>query len=348
MDDRELARRLEATPTFSRLPIDAVAALVGRSRRIRATAGCWLNDAAAAPRDHLILLAGELEVHRAWIDDDGRPQGGAWRVGVVPEGPGFAWVPAGSGGVRIQALEDAEAVAVDADELDALLGWHDAGRASLSLRQAPLLQRLPIENAQRVFDRMTERPAAAGETIVAQGDPGDAYYILLAGEAEVWVRDPFTDESARTSLLGPGDGFGEEALLLQGRRTATVRMLSPGRLLVLARSDFDELLEPPLVEQIDAARARDLLRDGRATLLDCRYGFEYDEGRIPGARHVPLDRIRQQGVFSLDPADTHIVYCRSGRRSKAAAFLLRERGFRALSLAGGLADWPYEVEGEAV
>ena len=145
-------------------------------------------------------------------------------------------------------------------------------------------------------------------------------------------------------MLGETDAFGEEALLLDGNRTATVKMVSPGRLLVLGKADFDGLLKPSMVEQIDAAQANDLLARGAASLLDCRYPMEFEESRIPGARLVPLDRLRRQGVFTLDPEPLYIVYCRSGRRSSAAAFLLQERGMRALSLAGGIRDWPYAVD----
>ena len=91
------------------------------------------------------------------------------------------------------------------------------------------------------------RAVESGETIVAQGEPGDAYYVILSGEAEVWVTDPFTDETSRATVLGAGDGFGEEALLLEGNRTATVTMISPGRLLVLGQPDFDRLLKPGMV-----------------------------------------------------------------------------------------------------
>ena len=59
-------------------------------------------------------------------------------------------------------------------------------------------------------------------------------------------------------------------------------------------------------------------------------------------------RIRHEGVFELDPDATYIVYCDTGRRSRAATFLLHERGIRALSLAGGITHWPYEVVGTAV
>jgi len=183
---------------------------------------------------------------------------------------------------------------------------------------------------------------------VTQGEPGDSYYIILSGQAEVWVTDPLSDEIARVAVLSDGEAFGEEALLLEGNRTATVKMISPGRLLTLKKADFDELVKSSMVEEVDAARADDMLKRGAAGLLDCRYDMEYEESRIPGAQLVPLDKLRREGVFSIDPGFTYIVYCRSGRRSKAAAFLLRERGIRALSLTGGIKEWPYEVDSTAL
>ena len=92
------------------------------------------------------------------------------------------------------------------------------------------------------------------------------------------------------------------------------------------------------MEEVDAAQAQELLRAG-AALLDCRYDFEYDESHIPGARLAPLDRLRTQGVFSLEAGRTHVVYCRSGRRSKAAAFLLRWQGRLWLCSCGSFRPW---------
>jgi rhodanese-related sulfurtransferase len=94
---------------------------------------------------------------------------------------------------------------------------------------------------------------------------------------------------------------------------------------------------------LSAADAKALLDRGLAKLIDCRYDMEFEESRIPGARLVPLDKLRQ-GVWSIDPEGSYIVYCRSGRRGKAAAYLLKERGIKALSLSGGIKDWPYAVD----
>ena len=82
-------------------------------------------------------------------------------------------------------------------------------------------------------------------------------------------------------------------------------------------------------------------------------------GLLKGKRvsYAPTNRIEDYAalarefmtcVFELDPDATYIVYCDTGRRSRAATFLLHERGIQALSLAGGITHWPYEVVGTAV
>jgi len=86
-----------------------------------------------------------------------------------------------------------------------------------------------------------------------------------------------------------------------------------------------------------------MVSSGKARWLDCRYDMEYEESRIPGALFAPLDKIRLN-VQNLNPDETYVVYCHSGRRSKAAVFLLRERHINAVSLAGGIKGWPYEVD----
>ena len=345
MNHVELARRLGATTMFSRLPQGQLLALLEQSPRRRAGAGQWLAGDARGLQDHLVLLAGELEAQRTWIARDGREQSSTWRIGINADGPGFSLLSAAGSGIRVRACVDSEVLCIDSEALDELLGWNHLGGIQWPLKHLKVFHKVPLENVRVAFERMTERAAESGETIVTQGEPGDAYYLIVSGAAEVWVTDPFTDETACVTVLGEGEGFGEEALLLEGDRTATVKMISPGRLLVLGKSDFDQLLKPGMVAEVDAGTARDLLERGAAKLIDCRYPAEYEEGRIPGAQLVPLDRLRREGVFTVDPEPSYIVYCRSGRRSRAAVFLLRERGVQAVSLTGGIKDWPYEVAG---
>jgi len=344
MNHCDLARRLGATTLFSRLPREQLEALLERSPKQHAPAGSWLSDSTHELDNHLVLLSGELEARRTWSEKDGSQGSFAWRVDVAASGPGFSLLSAATSHISVQAVVDSDYLSIDGDALDELLGWSEVGGNMALARHLKVFHKVPLENVQQAFERMVERPVSAGETIVTQGEPGDSYFIILTGEAEVWVTDPMSDETTLVAVLSDADAFGEEALLLGGNRTATVRMNTPGRLLVLSKTDFDQLLKPNMVEVVSAEQASALLQQGSVKLLDCRYDMEFEESRIPGAQWVPLSKLRREGVFEIDPEPTYIVYCRSGRRSSAAAFLLRERGIRALSLAGGIKDWPYEVD----
>ena len=92
----------------------------------------------------------------------------------------------------------------------------------------------PVARAarERLAERMRETPVAAGEAVVHQGDHGDDFFLISSGAFEV-------DVGGKTvSTLGPGDFFGEIALLRDVPRTATVRAVSDGLLLALDRAPF--------------------------------------------------------------------------------------------------------------
>lgn len=348
MDLSELTRRLSATTLFSPLDRGQLHALLERSPRHMAQAGDWLAELPQGLRHHLVLLSGEVEASRRWIGPDGTPAGSTRRIGVAANGPGFALLGAGGSQLQVQATARTEFISIDTDDLDDLLGWFCLGAFVLPEPHLKLFHRLPLETVARAIERLVERPVAPGETIVRQGEPGDSYFVILTGEAEVWVADPSGGAPTLVNRLSDGDSFGEEALLAECQRTATVVMATPGQLLVLSKADFDALLRPPMVAEVEAPAAREMIARGSARLLDCRHPAEHEAGRIEGAHSVPLARLRNEGVFELDPDATYIVYCDTGRRSRAAAFLLHERGIQALSLAGGITHWPYEVVGTAV
>ena len=88
-----------------------------------------------------------------------------------------------------------------------------------------------------------------------------------------------------------------------------------------------------------------MLQRRQAELIDCRYPDEHEVWRIPAARLIPLDELRTE-AGKLDKGRTYIVYCRTGRRSRAATYLLRQQGLTAMAMRGGLTRWPYAFEGE--
>jgi NADH dehydrogenase len=81
----------------------------------------------------------------------------------------------------------------------------------------------------------------AGEVIVREGDIGGRFYVITAGEVEVTQRVDGKEQSIRH--MGPGEHFGELALLRDGHRTATVRAIKDTSVLSIARQDFAALVE---------------------------------------------------------------------------------------------------------
>ena len=299
------------------------------------------------------LLDGEIEAERTWSTPEGHDRSISWTLAPSEIGMGFSFLGSASR-VRARALTDARYLTIDGDLIDELAGWNqrfteefkvdpELQRRMGLIKQIGIFRDLPLENISEVFSRMRQRKVQAGESVIIQGAKGDAFYLVDTGEAEVIRTDPFTDETNRVAQLGPGDSFGEESLLQEGYRNATVNMITPGQLLVLDKSDFDELIRPTFVEEVTAEQAMEMINTGKASWIDCRYDMEYEESHIRGAKLLPLDTIRSQ-IHTLDPDATYVVYCRSGRRSKAAAFILRERNLKAMYMAGGIKEWPFEVE----
>jgi CRP/FNR family cyclic AMP-dependent transcriptional regulator len=109
-----------------------------------------------------------------------------------------------------------------------------AGTASLG--GVTLFSDLPRRALARVRAASAERRAAPGEVIVREGEPGDALYVILEGAVVV------RRNRRRLARLGPGDYFGELALLDGGARSATVEATDPTRLLVLDARGFARVL----------------------------------------------------------------------------------------------------------
>ena len=128
--------------------------------------------------------------------------------------------------------------------------------------------------------------------------------------------------------------FRSEALASDTKRNATVTMKTAGQLLRLKKQDFVELLKAPIINTISMADAEAKVASGAAEWLDVRFASEYSYHHLEGAINAPLHELRNY-VSQLDNAKEYIVYCQTGRRSSAAAFILAQFGFKALVLQGG-------------
>jgi formylglycine-generating enzyme required for sulfatase activity/CRP-like cAMP-binding protein len=200
------------------------------------------------------------------------------------------------------------------------------------LLQAEALINLPPENIQAMFMQLEEVPLKAGNEVVREGEQGEYFYLLRSGKAKVLA----TDNSGKTKVvaeIGPGDSFGEEALISGGKRNATVTMLTDGILMRLEQENFDRLMKDPLINWVTYDEAADIVKDG-GTWLDVRLPNEHSKVSIAGSKNLPLSVLRNN-IDRLDPNDKYVTYCDNGKRSSVAAFLLSQRGFVSYVLAGG-------------
>src|SRR5262245_19409480 len=130
-----------------------------------------------------------------------------------------------------------------------------------TLRQIPLFAGLPTARLKLIAYTAEVVEFAPGESIVRQGDPADAVYILTEGEAEVLIRDQDGHEIMLTTM-GRNSLFGDVAVISKGRRTATVR--ARGRVVTfkITGDVFLDLVRqsPELSMQVMTSMARQIER----------------------------------------------------------------------------------------
>ena len=198
--------------------------------------------------------------------------------------------------------------------------------------QSALFANVPPSNIQKLLDILETVEVKAGDIVISQGDVGDYYYAIQIGRCEV-LRKASSQKLIRIAELGPGARFGEESLVSNAKRNATVKMVTDGELARLKKEDFIELIKKPVLHACNLQEARDLVGDG-AQWMDVRFKEEHANNGIENSINVPLSFLRNK-LKDLDPNTHYIAYCDTGGRSSAAAFLLTQGGFIASYVENG-------------
>ena len=119
------------------------------------------------------------------------------------------------------------------------------------LHKVPLFQTLKNRQLEMLAKRFVERSYAAGKVVVTQGQGGEGFFVVVSGKCEA-VRERGDGEKIVVNVFGPGDFFGELALLDDsGLRTATVTAVENTVCLVLTRWDFIAVLKEDVEMAID-------------------------------------------------------------------------------------------------
>ena len=195
----------------------------------------------------------------------------------------------------------------------------------IRMLQSELFSVLPATNIQRIFARMEQVELKTDAVVMQQGSAGDYYYVIERGYCEVSRSIAAGRGQIHLADLGPGMAFGEEALIADRPRNATVTMLSDGLLMRLGKHDFYELILSQVLRPISYEAARDQIGNG-GVWLDVRYPEDHAAGALLGSENIPVNMLRLQSSrlrkdFQYFVCGDDVDQCAIG------AFLLAERGF---------------------
>ncbi len=200
-----------------------------------------------------------------------------------------------------------------------------------TLLSSPLFEFIPPANIQTLFSKFEEQKYDAGDVVILQGEPGDYFYVIQSGKVK--VERTVGEKTTLQAELKAGDNFGQDALISDVPRNATVTMMTNGTLMRLSEPDFESLLMRPVLESVTQEEAAEMVKAGdpKTYILDVRNPKEVEAKKMQGALNVPLLLLRKN-LQKLKPDAVYITACDGGKRAELAAYILNEKGFSAYVL----------------
>lgn len=229
----ERARALAGVPFLVGLNGPSLLAIASHMRDVHVTRGSNVVTIGEPGDRFYVVRSGRLQAQDA--------SGAALTTMTAGDGFGeLALLDRTPRQATVLALDDAELWALDRGhferwvseryEIAARIRASSAERAALAAM--PFFRGLEPQELDRILPRLQSVRVPAGTAVVTEGEPGDRYYVIRSGEAEV------SQNGAAVRRIGPGTGFGELALLLGRPRSATVTAVTELVLATLGRAEF--------------------------------------------------------------------------------------------------------------
>ena len=237
----EAAGLIDTLPMFDDIPVEVLNELAGRVRLRSFARGQPVVRQGERADAFFVVRRGTLQV----VEED--PDTGTERsLRILGRGESFGelgLLEAAPRAATVRALEEAELFEIDKGTFDHLLAsmahvpeFAPTLQAASELRALPPFAYLEPDELADLLEHGAWINVPPGHTIIDQGAVGDAFYAIGGGQVEV------IQDGDRIATLGPGDYFGEVALLLDVPRTASVRAMTPVRAYRLDREGFDRLI----------------------------------------------------------------------------------------------------------
>lgn len=238
----EAAELIAAQPMFEDIPIEELEDLSGRVRLRKFSSGQPVVRQGVVADAFYLVRRGTLHV----IEED-VANGNEKVIRTLGRGESFGELGLLQGSPRaatVRALEDAEVYEIDKATFERLLAdliempsFGPTLQAAAELRTLPCFSHLEPDELSDLLRFGDWVRFAPGETIVKEGDKGDAFYALESGQVEVLRK------RRHIQTQGPGSYFGEVALLIDVPRTATVKSLTSVRAFRVERRGFNKLMK---------------------------------------------------------------------------------------------------------
>jgi CRP-like cAMP-binding protein len=291
------------------------------------------------------VLQGRLEVTK-------KTRHGNAKLSVISSGQGFGEVALLTNALRsasVQALTDVDLYHLSKPDFEQLMDQEPSFKNVLLKRADDLTRHDKIKTLQpfallepdrmyALLARMAEKTYSLGEDIIVQGEKGDYYYIIKSGRVAVLKKSKGDQNATQVALLSEGDGFGEEALIRDDPRNATCRAIEETTVYALDKIDFDQILKSSFLDNVFAEDISVKTYREKYIIIDARVPPEFEQQHIEGALSIPVEVLRHK-YRDLDPSKAYITYCTNDSRGMVAAFLLKNHGFKAKCLRGGISSW---------
>ena len=334
MDDSQL-RILKGLSPFSALSDTDFTKIAARGEIKHQPAGALIFKRFSHDADSHWLLTGRLNLvndafeNRAFTETDSQTYGAVddfqpHTVSAVCEEPCAVFTLPKSVQGQIETLLEAAASTAENSLLTG--NWMER------LLSTPLFEFIPPTNIQALFKRFKTRQVARGEIIIKQGDPGDFFYMIKTGAVSVHVE--MNGKVNQVAKLTAGQSFGQDALVSDLPRNATVMATAPCELGMLTEADFEDLLLNPVIEVITPAEIEESVRV-HGTQVQILNLYQPDEPQPEPAADelaIPFMALRNH----IHKLSTEIVYAVRGPASPKinllGAYLLNEAGHNAYVL----------------
>lgn len=237
----EAAELIDALPAFDDLPVDILNDLAGRVRLRDVRPGQPIFRQGDRPTAFYVVRRGRISV-----EDEDPDTGDVQVLRTLERGDSFGemgLLEAAPRTATVRAVDESEVFEIDKGTFDRLLSdvihapeFGPTMQAMAELRELPPFAGLGASSLAELLEHGRWATVPPGTTLIRQGEPSDAFYVIRSGQAKV------SRNGAEVRILSPGTHFGEIGLLRSAPRSATVTSMTPMRTFVLDREGFEQVV----------------------------------------------------------------------------------------------------------